>query len=289
MGFLNVKHCIGQEEAYNNAAIKAYQYKPYKPLTVQDTLSGIGQDLLAAMNSQFETMNQRLEESQENYHLSLITTIQAQIHKDVEDETEAMKRRISNYMGSEIAAFKTETNTQIEKLHTKLREKVISTSEVKKELGEYRAFIDLFEAKYEEHKKWKEGQDKTEKDKDKAFNQLSEKVKELEKMITATNQQTDKVEVELNARDRTWRGYNIRASMLHSEGKQEDGRLTFAKFVQKHNLLPKFNNLHDILREIEFGFRVGPKKQGMPKQMLVRFHNTRIRNEVMQNSKESKY
>ena len=59
------------------------------------------------------------------------------------------------------------------------------------------------------------------------------------------------------------------------------------KFIQKHNLMPGYNNLTDILRDIEDGFRIGANRQGRPKQLLVKFYSTRVRNTIMRISKQT--
>ena len=60
------------------------------------------------------------------------------------------------------------------------------------------------------------------------------------------------------------------------------------KFIHKHKLLPSHKSYEEILKEIEFGYRVGKNIQNRPKQMLAKFFSRSVRDTVMRNSKDKK-
>ena len=64
------------------------------------------QRLFLALNSQFTAMNDKIELNQQRFHENIITSIQTEVEKEMEVETENMKTKLATYISQEVAEIK---------------------------------------------------------------------------------------------------------------------------------------------------------------------------------------
>ena len=104
--------------------------------------------------------------------------------------------------------------------------------------------------------------------------------------LGVSEEKNDQLEQDLNLMERKRRANNLRVSNLkNNAGKNENSKESVAKFILDNNLLRGYNHIKEITAEIEFAFRVGQTDSSKPRQLLVRFYDKLIRDEVMRSSK----
>jgi len=242
--------------------------------TVQDT----GTDLVSILTQQFAEMNRKNMETQmENqmkFQETLVKTVQSEISTQMAAQTTGLKEKIATYMAEEITEWKLATKEKTDELENRLNIEKKDTATILENQIDFQKSLDFFNEKYEDNKKWRERHDEEESNKIEVFNLMVKKVKTLEKKVEIQ-------EEERNRQERIIRKRNMRVSNLKPENETEAPTTTFCKFVLNNALMKEAKNIEDIRSKVDQCFRIGPKKPGRPRQMLVKMLTVKDRDEIM--------
>ena len=100
------------------------------PLITCEQGQSSNEELLEAMNKQFEHMYNRMDENKKEIKKSLSISLKAEVNKQVTERTHEMKEKISRVLGDEIINMQEENKTSTNQLEEKMKTHQKSTEKI---------------------------------------------------------------------------------------------------------------------------------------------------------------
>lgn len=241
-------------------------------------IGAISLQIKSSIDDHMSRMRRDINKNQSKFKNEVITSIRSEASKIMKQEIKKAKEEIHSLAEGKIREISTEHEVRLTKAEANIIEGANSLKQINETLTTLLGTLQFLSDVQEEHETWKSAMEKAEEEKQKDR-------EKLQTVIQTIQEEKEKMEERIGDNERKLRERNIR--ICGTPEKEPEGKTSeyVAELILRHNLLPGYDDKFGVQSEMELCYRIGPKKQGTTRPILVRFFSREVRNTVMRRGK----